>query len=264
MQNDGSITSSGYGNVYGTANLGDAGDASPIKQFFRNKWVRLILIVDVITIIVVIAIIVNNATKTATINFNIAPVDASIQIGATGGGGYTNGSYNLHPGTYDITISHDGLESKTFTLDLQSGYSTTLTTFLTGEGNNFDFYTLKDNYDSLQKLIAIASQDSNITTDHDTSAEQFIADFQHNHQFLSLSPIVDKTPSKYGKGAGIRYEYDTLKIEDGFSLEQCTHVLCLRITDTSGEKEKYALSVVKKLGYDPDAFQVIYEKVPYE
>ena len=238
------------------------GSASPLRQFFRNKWVKLIIVIDIITIIAVVAILVSNATKTTTINFNVAPVDAKIQL--NGQGDYSSGSYQIHPGNYEATVSHDGLESKTFNLDLQPGYNTTLTTFLKGAGDDFDFYTLRVNYDSLQKLISIASEDNNLTTDQDPSAYQFIADYHKASQLYDTLPIMDTTPSKYGRTAGARYEYDTLKIEDGFGLDQCIHTLCLHITDTSGEKEDFALSVIKKFGYDPKAYQIIYEKVPYE
>ena len=259
MQNDGSaiISSPPSGNNFGTAD-----NVSPLKQFFRNKWVKLIIAIDIIAVIAVIAILINNATKTAVINFNVAPVDAKIQLG--GQGDYGNGSYQVHPGNYEITITRDGLEPKTFNLDLQSGYNTTLTAFLKGANDNFDFYTYKVNYDSLQKLISIASEGNNQTTDQDSSAEAFIAGYQKAAQLYNMLPMIDKTPSKYGEGAGINYEYDILKIADGSDLEKCSHVLCLYITDTSGEKEEFALSVIEKFGYNPNSYQIIYEKVPYE
>lgn len=59
---------------------------SPVRQFFRHKWVRLILALDVVAIVAVVGILIWNATKTATINFSVAPIDASIQIGGLGGG----------------------------------------------------------------------------------------------------------------------------------------------------------------------------------
>ena len=77
-------------------------------------------------------------------------------------------------------------------------------------------------------------------------------------------PIIDKTPTGYGLDYGVNYQYNTLIIEDGRYLEDCERMLCLYIRDTSGEKEQYAMDIIKKFGFNIDLCQIIYEKVGYE
>ena len=238
------------------------GHVSPLKKFLSNKWVKTIIIINATAIIIIVGILIFNATKTATINFNVAPIDAKIQI--DGQGEYYNGSYQIHPGHHEFTISHEGLAAKTLALDLESGHNATIATFLSGENHNFEYYELKNNYSSFQQLATIASTDNNITTDHDTSAEVFISDIQHSSQLMRILPIIDKTPSSYGFNYGINYAYDYLKIMDGSSKEACAKTLCLYITDTLERGEDFALSIIERLGYNPDWFQIIYEKVGYE
>lgn len=150
---------------------------SPIRIFFRNKWVIGTLCLNAVVIITIITIAIINSTKTAIITFNITPINATISI--NGNTSYnTSSTYRLHPGTYNITISHDGLDSKTFDINLPSHSSTLLTTYLSADkGTNFSFYEQKSNYDSTQKLLAIASPDNNQTYDHDTSAQNFVSEY---------------------------------------------------------------------------------------
>ena len=237
---------------------------SPIKAFFRNKWVRLILILDLIAIIFIIALVINNATKTAVINFMVTPVDATITI--NGRDGYRNGgeAYSFAPGTYEVQISHPDLDSKTFVLNLEANHNVTVSTFLSQNGS-FEFYELRDNLSSFEMLAQVASAGNNQTIDQDTSAEAFITNFQKNYNlYLTELPIVDQTPSKYGMEYGVNYEYDTLTIQDGDSLSECNKTICFYITDTSGEKEQFALSVIEKFGFDKNLYQTVYEKVDYE
>ena len=229
------------------------GSISPVRVFFRSKWVRIILIIDILAVIVVIGVLIWNATKTATINFNVAPIDAKIQI--DGRGEYYSGSYQVHPGNYTITISHDGLTTKTFNMDLKSGYSSTLTAFLSNNGN-FDYYTYKNNYSSFEKLISIASKDDNSTTDHDTSAEQFIADFQHTLAIMDILPIkgyvyADSSVNSSTAGFAIR---------NGVSKEGCEMTACL-IVNYYGKDYKPAVEkAIVDAGYNPADYQLLYER----
>lgn len=238
------------------------GSVSPIKAFFRNKWVRLILVIDAIIIISIAIFLIINATKQSTITFNVVP--ANSQISLNGKSGYSNGTYRLTPGIYDVEISHEGLDTKNFEIDLEKNDSATIITFL-HQGDNFDFYTLRDNIGDYFGLAEIASAGYNQTTDQDISAGEFIAQFQKNYIFYSNDlPIIDKTPTEYGLKYGVHYQYDTLMIQDGKNIEECVKTLCLYITDTSGDKEDFALSVIRRFGIDPDDFQIVYRKVNYE
>lgn len=225
------------------------GSVSPLRQFFRNKWVKLIIVIDIIAVVVVVAILVNNVTKTAIINFNVAPVDAKIQL--NGQGDYNNGSYQVHPGNYKVTISHDGLESKTFDLDLQSDYNTTLTAFLKGTNDNFDFYTYKINYDSLQKLISIASEGNNLTTDQDPSAETFIANYQ------TMKDMLEKLPIEHQSINSAHPDDSTF-----FAINvgtDCERTICLLASPIINATHEDVLNFLRDQGYNPDDYEVKFQ-----
>lgn len=237
---------------------------SPFKAFFHNKWVWLILSINIIVIIVTIAILVTESSKTAIVEFNIAPIDAKISVNDSAE--YSNNnSYYFSPGTYQITISHDNLDTKVLTIELEPNHNLTVSTFLKGAKNNLDFYTLKENYTSFEALAEIASEVNNLTIDHDTSAEEFIADFQNSYRIFDILPIIEQFPSEYGLDYGVHYAYDILQIMDGrTSSDECTKTLCILITDTSGKKEQFALSTIDSLGFNHNAYQIIYKEVDYE
>ena len=236
-------------------------DGSIVGDFFRNKWVRLILVLDIVAIIVIIAVAIVNSLKTAVIEFNVTPINSVISV--NGDSSYSNGSYRFFPGTYEITVSREGLDPKTFILELGNNDVQTVALFLSNNGN-FDFYALKENYSSFAKLAEIASAANNLTIDHDTSAEKFIEEFENNYALFDDLPIVDYTPSQYGLDYGVRYQYDIFKIEDGRTAEECIKTLCLRITDTLVGRKYPVESILRNLGYDPDAYQIIYQETEYE
>ena len=233
------------------------GNTSAFRQFLHNKWVRLILILDVIAIIVIIGIVIWNKTKTATINFSIAPSDAKIQI--DGQGEYYNGSYQVHPGNHTITISHDGLTPKTFTLDLKSGYDTTLTTFLKGEDNNFDFYTLRDNFESFQKLSAIASVGNNLTTDEDPSASDFIQNFERNYElYQTILPINYSNQTETILPDGSPW-YVTTR---AFNIERsngCQKTLCFKAVISILDDDSFISEILQAKGFNLNFGEVQYE-----
>ncbi|MDO5451472.1 MAG: hypothetical protein Q4F56_00060 [Candidatus Saccharibacteria bacterium] len=226
---------------------------SPLKQFFSNKWVKIVLAIDAVVIIAVVAILIGNSSKTATVNFNIAPLDAKIQI--DGQGEYYNGAYQIHPGSHTVTISRDNLTTKTFTIDFQPDYSTTVCTFLSNDGN-FEFYEFKDNYESYQQLAAIASAENNITTDQDTSAEAFLSNFQQILSFLKILPIkgyVYAEPGVNASSAGFT-------IQDGGGKEKCERTNCLLVNYYGKGYEDAAMEEIEKAGYNPTDYQIIYER----
>lgn len=234
---------------------------SLLKSFFRNKWVIAILVADVVAVVAIVAIVIVNTLKTSILEFNIAPIGATISV--NGDDSYSNGSYHFSPGKYDVTIYYDGLGSKSFSIDLERDSVKVVSAFLSG-GSDFSFYELKENYGSFAKLAEIASASNNITIDQDSSAEAFIQKFEKNYEFLDILPIVERTPSQYGSEYGVRYEYDIFTIEDGRDTNECKMTLCLYVTDTLADRKAFAFSVIEKFGYDPNDFEIIYKTIERE
>lgn len=230
------------------------GSSSRLKDFLNQRWVKTVFLIDILAIIVIAGILIWNATKTATVTFSVAPLDAKITL--SGQGDYENGTYKLHPGNYEVTISRDGLESKTFDLELKSGYVTTLTAFLIGEGNNFEFYELKANYASFQKLSEIASASNNQTTDHDTSAEDFITKFQTLQSFYSTNLPFEY--SEYGNsedGRSILKYGITVRTSNETS---CQKYLCIKAVGNNVE-EAFIKQILTERGFNLEEYEVHYQ-----
>ncbi len=230
------------------------GSYSRLKEFLSKRWVKAVFVADILVFIAIIAIIVWHTTKTAIITFSVAPVDAIITL--NGQSDYKNGTYKLHPGNYKITISRDGLESKTFDLELDSDHVATVTTFLVGENNNFEFYELKDNYTSFQKLSEIASAGNNQTTDHDTSAEEFIAKFQGLQSFYSANLPFEY--SEYGNSTDGR-----TTLEYGITVrtsneDTCQKFLCIKVVGKNTEKT-FINQLLTERGFNLEDYEIHYQ-----
>lgn len=231
------------------SHMQNEGDISIVRQFLHNRWVKAAIIIDIFAIITVIGIIIWNATKNTIIIFNITPIDAKIQI--DGQGEYTNGMYQIHPGNHTITISHDGLETKSFDLELKAGYETTLTAFLKGKNGDFNFYTLRENYDSNQKLQQIASEGNNLTTDGDASAYSFIADYQLDYDIWQNNlPITYSTHDEFGRlliDVTIRAKYD------------CEKTMCIEVLMVRTDDESLIKSLLMSHDLDSEVYEIKYK-----
>lgn len=230
------------------------GSSSRLKDFLNQRWVKAVFLIDILAIIVIVGILIWNATKTAMVTFSVAPLDAVVTL--SGQGDYQNGTYKVHPGKYTVAISHDGLETKTFNLELKSGDVATLTTFLTGAENNLDFYELKNNYTSFQKLAEIASADNNKTTDHDTSAEDFIVKIQQLQDFYSTN-----LPFEYSEYGNSEDGRTTLKY--GITVrtsneDACQKFLCIKAVGKNVD-QAFIGQLLTERGFNLEDYEVYYQ-----
>ena len=225
---------------------------SPAQAFFRNKWVRLALVFDVILIIILVVVLIWQATKVSTISFDITPIDATISI--NGNSDYHNGQYPLTPGTYQVTISHAGLAPKTFTVDIVPDHVMSLTTFLTDETQTFEFYQQRANFTSYQKLAEIASMANNITTDHDTSAETFLTRFQS-----SYDAFTHKLPLEYREDEGYGQDRSILKNITFKAKYDCQLTLCIHALVVGTDDKAFINSILQQNGFNTEDFEIEYK-----
>ena len=230
------------------------GSESQLKAFFKNKWVRIVLAIDALIVVSLIGVAIWNATRTATIVFNVAPIDAKIMVGSDH---YENGSFRIHPGTYDVTVSRDGLKTKTFSLELGSGDVVNFSIFLKTEDNNFDFYTLWDNYASFRKLAEIGSKGDNSTFDSDFSAESFISDYQKEYD-LFISDILPIEYSEYEWAEHGRTLIKDVTIRRG-NAEICEKMLCLEVLTALTRDEDLIRNLLVDNGLNPENYEIHYE-----
>lgn len=233
------------------------GNISPIGKFLRNKWVWLTAAIDIIAIIVIVALYATKATATATISFNVAPVDATITI--NGSNDYKNNgqAYSIAPGTYEIQISHADLDTKTLTVNLEANHNTEIITFLSKD-NGFYYYTLKDSMGSFYRLASIASADNNQTTDHDTSAETFIVDYQKQYKLYSTELPIDYTERIISeeRGRGVAY---SLTIRQASDKKPCTLYLCIEAFMSLTDDKSLVESKLREKGFKVEEYEIIYK-----
>ena len=223
------------------------------SQFIRNKWVWLFLAIDVIIVIAIIVLSVNNATRDATISFNITPTDATVTLNGQGSYG-ANGTYLVHPGSYTIEVSHDGLDTKTFDVTLARGTNTTLTTFLSSSGN-VDFYKQKENQLSFDKLREIASYTENNTTDQDTSANEGIARIYGDSLMMQGLPIKDTQYSDTESGRHLDRDI-TIRVADR---EDCETWLCLEALMVGTDDQNVVLDLLRRERFNVEDYEIKYK-----
>lgn len=230
------------------------GSVSPIKAFFRNKWVRLILVIDIVIIISIIVILIINSTKQSIITFNVVPADS--QISLNGKGGYSNGSYRLAPGVYDVEISHEGLDTKNFKVDLEKDDISTIITFL-HQGDNFDFYTLRDNIGDYLSLAEIASAGYNKTTDQDISAEGFIDKTNYNTKLYQEELPIDYTEYMQSENKDIM-AYN-IALRRAIDKSSCTKYLCIEAIMILTDDKSIVNSMLEDAGFNLEDFEIEYK-----
>ena len=223
---------------------------SPVGEFFHNKWVRLVLVFDLLVVIFIIVMVIINASKTSSISFNVTPVNATITV--NGSGNYTSSgqAYSFAPGHYEVQISHPDLTTKTFSFDLESKHNMTITTFLSKDGD-FDYYTLRDNLTSFEKLSEIASKNRNQTTDRDTSAEAFIEEFQTNYNLY-----LTKLPINYTRiGEDGRISEDITIKNDG----SCSITLCVKALMYGSDDHELIKKLLEEKGFNTEILEIEYK-----
>jgi len=229
-------------------------DNSPLKEFFHNKYILAFLAIDVIAIVALVGVFINRSTRISTINFNVVPANATISV--DGDKHYKNGQYDIAPGAYKIEISHDGLETKTLTVDIDPRNYVAVTVFLTDSDKSFDYYKQNDHYESFKSLQSIASSENNITTDKDTSAQEFITNYNKTLSIFSKLPIkgyVYAEPSVNMSTGGFA-------IEEGRGKKECEKSACLIVKYYGKGYEDEVIRKIEKAGYDPADYQIIYER----
>ena len=230
------------------------GSVTPIGNFFRNKWVQLILVLDVVAIISIIVILIINSTKQSVITFNVVPADS--QISLNGKSGYSNGSYRLTPGVYDVEISHEGLDTKNFKVDLEKDDISTIITFL-HQGDNFDFYTLRDNIGDYLSLAEIASAGYNQTTDQDISAEGFIDKINYNTKLYQEELPINYTEYMRSENKDILV-YD-ISMRRAIDKSSCIKYLCIEAIMILTDDKNIVNSMLEDAGFNLEDFEIEYK-----
>lgn len=122
------------GDIILTPDLG-AKTPNPFVDFIKKSW---LIVLDIIIIVIISILFILKSLKSSTIILLIAPSSATVSIDNKI---YpTNGAFNLFPGTHNVKISADNLQTKEFTLTLRKNSIQKLYSYLEQTDNNISFY----------------------------------------------------------------------------------------------------------------------------
>lgn len=205
-----------------------------VLSFLKEHLVLCIVIFNLILVGITIGIAVNQATKTATIDILVAPVDAKITLNGTTFENST--TTDIHPGTYEVKIEKEGLKTKTETLEIANNSFTQLRDYLINEDNSFDYYkTHKNDFDRLKQ---VAKED-------DEKAKTFIKNYER------IAGIINSLPLEYYD----RAQENPIGIYIEQTTENCPEIVCL-IIHTKEENKNLAYSLITNAGYNPNDYQI--------
>ena len=231
----------------------DNGNVAPISAFLAKKWVKVVLVLDVILIVGLVIFGVVQSGRNVIIDFEVTPLNAEITL--NGRGGYANGEYKIFPGEYQVRITHEGLEPKELTVNVGANDYVTVATFLRGE-DGFSYYELMENYSDYESLEAMASKGDNQTYDGDTSAEGFISDME---RVLSISEILPIKGYVYADPE-VSYSTGGFAIRDAADREKCERIACLLVNYYGIGYEAAVMEKIREAGYAPADYQIVYER----
>lgn len=216
-----------------------------IKSHPIRLTVVITIIINIILVIIVILFINKENSKTSSMDILISPSSAKILINNQE---YQNGKYDFEPGQYNVIIKKDGLVTKEMNLQLESGVSMPLHTYLVGENNNFDYYK----YNKTDYYLL-----TNIVTDNDYDAKNFISNCEKLMQIKDVLPVTEwiynDAESKRDAGG--------FKIEDGSGYSNCPEIFCIGVTYYYKKYPGRVLEKIRELGYDPNQYKIIYKEV---
>ena len=226
-------------------------DRTSLKDFFRNKWVRAILIIDAIVVIALIIFGITQATRTAMLKIDVTPLDAKVSV--NGDDSYTNGTYQLQPGSYHIEVSHDDLDTQTFDVNLERDHTTNITAYLTKE-NDIDFYLQKPNLQSFNKLTDMLSREN--SDSEEIKAIKDTSDMaQYDYSRLSALPITKTEYQDTETGRKLLYD---ITIRENHSAD-CSTWLCLEVLMLGTDDESIVEQILTDNGFDVEGYEIKYK-----
>ena len=208
----------------------------------RHKVASALIFLNVVAILVVTLVIVLHNAKTATIDIFVAPSEATIELN---GGKYDNFQpYDIMPGNYHVKISMEGMQTKEFDFEIYDGEFKRVWAYLLDAEGGFGYYL--ENPDEITYLEEVAD---------DEEAKKFIAEYK------KIVAIKDKLPlqrsSTFDPEAT---ELVSINIEWGEG-DQCEEkAFCLMVMDYTGKNYAVVLDMIREAGFNPDDYEIVYEK----
>lgn len=232
---------------------------SQISLFFRRKEIILTLVIDLLLILGAILIRSHSEISGNTyIELFITPIDATVSIDGNSEK-YSEGTYRVSPGKHRIIISKEGLQEKSFDLDLDTESYTAISAFLTGDNNDLDYYIKKGNRSSFLRLKQITETTNLNSTEENESASKFVSKYSESYYGLSKLPLEKHYYREVSSGNRAREVEKSIYIraDDG---SNCETDYCLIAILGGNATEKDALNLIQENGLKAEGYEINYKK----
>ena len=158
----------------------------------------------------------------------VAPESAEIEID---GKVYKNGVYTFPAGKHFVSISAEGFSHVEFEFDLENGESFPLNDYLFEETKSYS----EEDYEILS-LIA----DDDITIGK-------VQKYRYAKTIENILPLIDS-------------ENNVFITNQSGNAECGEKTLCLGVSNLGNLTEESAISLVRRAGYDPSSYEILYEE----
>ena len=208
----------------------------------QHRWVAVLILLNILAVIIVVGAIIYNNLKTATVDIQVAPSEAVIELN---GKTYANfESHDILPGNYHVKISMEGMQTKEFDLVLESDGFAKIRTYLLDANGGFGYYVTHPDDELLLAEVA-----------NDQVSKEFVEKYDKATSIIKQLPLLyDDYTADFSEY--IKYEIDLDERDD------CAKILCLKIIDSTGGNEQVAMNKIAEIGYNVDDYDIEYEYVP--
>lgn len=211
---------------------------SLIKQ---HKIISLMIFLNVVALLLVTLAIVIHNSKTATIDLLVAPSDAVVELN---GARYDNlKSHNITPGSYNVKISMDGMQTKEFNIELVDGEFERIWAYLLDDNGGFGYYMSHPDDAAILNDVA------------DEEVKEFLAEYNR------LNSIQEVLPLQYSNTFDENVtEIVSISVRWGIDDECKEKAYCLIVHDFTGKNTEKALQLIRDAGFNPDDYELVYEE----
>lgn len=207
-------------------------------EFIKRHKIATLVTINLVALIIAIVIIIIHLAKTATIDINVAPNDATITLN---GRKYDNNtSHDVLPGNYHVKIAMDGMQTKEYDISLERNGFIRIWDYLLDEKGGFDYYlTHPDDMATLAEL------------DIDQKVKGIVNYYNRITSIRDMLPLEYYERFEVDKPLGVFIEEDPNDCD--------SKALCLVVY--GGEKNRdIALKLIKEAGYDPEDYGIRFER----
>jgi len=198
-----------------------------------KKWTTPIAVLLVLVFGFVIWQILSN-NRTGTINLTVVPSDSQILI--DGKTKASPGNIRLKPGVHSFKVSRSGFKSSDFTITITAKTAQSKELLLSSDNSTASQTWANANADDARQGEGIAGSDANTIGQNTTVNNPLIAKLPYTGSDFQID-----------FGASVKHPHDP-------------NYVAIYVTPDSADGKQHALDWITAQGFDPNAYEIIYNQ----